>query len=95
MICIVAAGEKFLKIHRNATESLLVILATLTILLTAQEMKFSINLFMNANQWSGFYVITCLRYERVKDFFSKCDQIRWSHLPKKSLMERFYFLCSD
>ena len=49
MICIVAAGEKFLKIHRNATESLLVILATLTILLTAQEMKFSINLFMNAN----------------------------------------------
>ena len=32
----------------------------------------------------------------IKDFFSKCDQIRsfmriWSHLPKKSLMENFIF----
>ena len=30
----------------------------------------------------------------IKDFFSKCDQIRknlrvWSHLPNKSLMENF------
>ena len=36
----------------------------------------------------------------IKDFFSKCDQIRnflWilSHLLKKSLMENFIFLCSD
>ena len=36
----------------------------------------------------------------IKDFFSKCDQIRgklqiWSHLLKKSLMESFIFLCSD
>ena len=35
----------------------------------------------------------------IKDFFSKCDQIRsflqiWSHLLKKSLMENFHFLCS-
>ena len=35
----------------------------------------------------------------IKDFFSKCDQIRrnlriWSHLPKKSLMENFIFLYS-
>ena len=35
----------------------------------------------------------------IKDFFSKCDQVRsslriWSHLLKKSLMEKFYFLCS-
>ena len=34
----------------------------------------------------------------IKDFFSKCDQIRsflkiWSHLPKKSLLENF-ILCS-
>ena len=33
---------------------------------------------------------------RIKDFFSKCDQIRsflqiWSHLLKKSLMENFIF----
>ena len=32
----------------------------------------------------------------IKDFFSKCDQIRrklriWSHLLKKSLMESFSF----
>ena len=32
----------------------------------------------------------------IKDFFSKCDQIRgflriWSHLLKKSLMENFSF----
>ena len=32
----------------------------------------------------------------IKDFFSKCDQIRrklwiWSHLLKKSLMENFMF----
>ena len=35
----------------------------------------------------------------IKDFFSKCDQIRrklriWSHLLKKSLTENFNFLCS-
>ena len=35
----------------------------------------------------------------IKDFFSKCDQIRsklriWSHLLKKSSMENFIFLCS-
>ena len=35
----------------------------------------------------------------IKDFLSKCDQIRgfqriWSHLLKKSLMENFIFLCS-
>ena len=36
----------------------------------------------------------------IKDFFSKCDQIRrkqriWSHLLKKSLMENFILLCSN
>ena len=34
----------------------------------------------------------------IKNFFSKCDQIRsflriWSHLLKKSLMANFSFLC--
>ena len=34
----------------------------------------------------------------IKDFFSKCDQIRsklriWSHLLQKSVMENFIFLC--
>ena len=35
----------------------------------------------------------------IKDFLSKCDQIRsflriWSHLLKKSLMENFFFFCN-
>ena len=35
----------------------------------------------------------------IKNFFSKCDQIRsllriWSHLLKKALMENFILLCS-
>ena len=34
------------------------------------------------------------RKKKKKDFFSKCDQIRWnwSHLLKKSLMENFFFV---
>ena len=36
----------------------------------------------------------------IKDFFSKCYQIRWNlqiwpHLPKKSLMENFIFCAVD
>ena len=36
----------------------------------------------------------------IKNFSSNCDQIRrrlriWSHLLKKSLMEKFSFLCSE
>ena len=36
----------------------------------------------------------------IKDFFSKCEQIRsflriWSRLLKESLMENFIFLCSE
>ena len=36
----------------------------------------------------------------IKDFFSKCDQIRrklgsWSYLLKKSLMENFFFFWSE
>ena len=46
-------------------------------------------------------MIRCTKDEvSIKDFFSKCDQIRrklriWSHLLKKSLLENFIFLCSD
>ena len=42
-------------------------------------------------------IVTTQKMElSIKDFFSKCDQIRsflriWSHLPKKSLMENFIF----
>ena len=31
----------------------------------------------------------------IKDFFSKCDQIHWSRLLKKSLIENFIFLGSE
>ena len=36
----------------------------------------------------------------IKDFFSKCDQVRsfrriWSHLPKKSLIENFIFCAME
>ena len=36
----------------------------------------------------------------IKDFFSKCDQIRrklriWSHLLKKFQMKNLIFLCSE
>ena len=41
-------------------------------------------------------IVNVLIYEqkKKKDFFSKCDQIRWnwSHLLKKSLMENFFFV---
>ena len=42
-----------------------------------------------------FYTAQKMRFS-IKDFFSKCDQIRsflriWSHLLKKSLMENFIF----
>ena len=44
-----------------------------------------------------FYIY--YRTKKIKDFFSKCDQIRsflrlWSHLLKKSLMENCIFSCS-
>ena len=36
----------------------------------------------------------------IKDFSSKCDQIRiflqiWSHLLEQSLIKKLYFLCSE
>ena len=30
-----------------------------------------------------------------KNFFSKCDQIRWSHLQTKSLKENFFFCAAS
>ena len=52
--------------------------------------------------WSEYYNLkTCITAQKmkfsIKDFFSKCDQIRrklriWSHSLKKSLMETSYFM---
>ena len=44
---------------------------------------------------SFMYTVQKMKFS-IKDFFSKCDQIRsflwiWSHLLKKSLMENFNF----
>ena len=46
------------------------------------------------------HIITSQKMEfSIRDFFSKCNQIRWklgiwSHLQKKPLIEIFIFLCS-
>ena len=47
---------------------------------------------------SGQYTAQKMKFS-IKDFFTKCDQIRrklriWSYLLKKSLMENFIFLCN-
>ena len=46
---------------------------------------------------NNFIDVHCTKKMKIsiKNFFSKCDQIRiWSYLLKKSLMENFIFLCS-
>ena len=48
------------------------------------------------NTYIHFLGITAQKMFSIKDFFSKCDQIGrklqiWSHLLKKSLMEKFIF----
>ena len=52
------------------------------------------NRIMNHSE-SQFYTAQKMKIS-IKDFFSKCDQIRrklqiWSHLLKKSIMENFNF----
>ena len=47
-------------------------------------------------KYSGVYYTAQKLKFFIKDFFTKCDQIRnflrvWSHLLKKSLMENFTF----
>ena len=46
--------------------------------------------------WDFISIYCTKRKFSIKDFFSKCDQIRrklriWSHLLKKSLMENLIF----
>ena len=49
------------------------------------------------DNWENLRTYTTQKMKfSIKDFFSKCDQIRiflriWSHLLKKSLMENFIF----
>ena len=52
---------------------------------------------MSLEHWINSGNLTAqIRKFSIKDFFSKCDQIRrnmriWSHLLKKSVMENFIF----
>ena len=62
------------------------------------EFVYLINLrFLQQHEGMNFYLDTARKIKfSIKDFFSKCDQIRsfvgiWSHLLKKSLMENFIF----
>ena len=66
--------------------------------------------FSENGTWSVHYIQSCdqvgdiitaqkMKFS-IKDFFSKCDQIRrklqiWSHLLKKSVMENFIFCAVD
>ena len=52
--------------------------------------------------WLSFDIVGTAQEMKfsIKDFFSKCDQIRrklriWSHLLKISLIENFFFLCNE
>ena len=62
--------------------------------ITAQNVEFRISLLKESISTSPFIAQKMKFF--MKDFFSKCDQIRsylqiWSHLLKKSLMENFIF----
>ena len=59
---------------------------------------FVLEFVVNIHSISGckvYYIAQKMRFS-IKDFFSKCDQVRsflliWPHLLKKSLMENFIF----
>ena len=58
-------------------------------------MIFSINLANHSTIWCTIYTAQRMKFS-IKDFFSKCDQIRRKlrispHLLKKFLMENFIF----
>ena len=62
-----------------------------------KQMKSVQNYYIKKNAWMLSPSITAQKMKfSIKDFYSKCDQIRrklriWSHLLKKSLMENFIF----
>ena len=66
-----------------------------------REIKHFVLNKMNECAWLRRVRITAQKMKfSITGFFSKCDQIRsflriWLHLLKKSLMENFFFLCSN
>ena len=64
-------------------------------------MKLIIFRKLNFQKWQSFQKGTTQEMKfSFKDFFSKSDQIPrklriWSHLLKKSSMEKLHFLCSE
>ena len=71
------------------------------VLSSSSSKNLSAKLFLSGLHSCSFNPYQILRKKMkfsIRDFFSKCDQIRrrlriWSHLLKKSLMENFIFLC--
>ena len=58
------------------------------------------NVSVDEKDRRSFWITAQKMKSPIKDFFSKCDQIRrklriWSHLLKKSLMENFIFCAVD
>ena len=58
-------------------------------------MRFTLTYFVPVYEFSAVFTSQKMKFS-IKDFFSKCDEIRsfqqiWSHLLKKSLMENFIF----
>ena len=71
----------------------------LIIIYFSRNMQLKFLLLQAIMVWEKITVTTQKMKFSVKDFFSKCDQIRrfqriWSPLLKKSFMENFIFLCS-
>ena len=73
---------------------------TIQTLLYLMSCMLTLNMHLrNQGQFQPVKLIHCTKMKFfIKDFFSKCDQIRkklqiWSHLLKKSLMENF-ILCA-
>ena len=69
----------------------------MTLFLKLSVVASTVSLIMSNNLYS-FVIAQKIKFS-VKDFFSKCDQIRsylriWSHLLKKSLNGKHHFLCS-
>ena len=59
------------------------------------KMGYKIGILSRNRLISGISTAQKMKFS-IKDFFSKCDQIRrklhiWSHLLKKSLMQNFFF----
>ena len=69
-------------------------------ILNVKKLKQKLRVLLNIECYVEHYQFTAQKMKfYIKDFFSKCDQVRsflriWSHLLKKSL-GKHHFLCCD